>query len=708
MIRIYIEYLPHYLLPGTGNFCVYTPVPTEHNNTGKPVCRLTLLPLAQEHGPVHFKLSSSSFFFCIQLIIFHLQSLKDSAGHRGRGENKKIESMGVFVRCAAWRIGGAMPFCFIPACDVTIWLLSDMLSFSTLPSESGQQSSLRSTDPICHGTEKGAFDFSKFAEKSKPINLDHQRSLEERSLSELLSPNLMSPRPTSKTIETVKSSECLEGMFLSAQNSPCAEHHSFDPHPMIGDAWEALRKSLVYFRGKPVGTIAALDPSEDVLNYNQVFVRDFFPSALAFLMNGEPEIVKNFLLKTLRLQAWEKRIDCFTLGEGVMPASFKVLHDPVRDTDTMIADFGESAIGRVAPIDSGFWWIILLRAYTKSTGDHYLAEMADCQRGMRLILTLCLSEGFDTFPTLLCADGCCMVDRRMGVYGYPIEIQALFFMALRCARILLKPEGEGKEFIERIDKRLHALSYHMRSYFWLDFQQLNNIYRYKTEEYSHTAVNKFNVIPDSIPDWVLDFMPIKGGYFIGNVSPARMDFRWFCLGNCIAILSSLATPEQSMRIMDLIEERWVDLVGEMPLKVSYPALEGHEWRIVTGCDPKNTRWSYHNGGSWPVLLWLLTAACVKTGRPQMARRAIELAENRLSKDGWPEYYDGKLGRYIGKQARKWQTWSVAGYLVAKMMLEDPSHLVGKFKEHRLHSILRNVIHGRFTGIKTTRSGSGST
>jgi hypothetical protein len=37
---------------------------------------------------------------------------------------------------------------------------------------------------------------------------------------------------------------------------------------------------------------------------------------------------------------------------------------------------------------------------------------------------------------------------------------------------MLKPDAGGKEFIERIDKRLHALSYHMRSYFWLDFQQL--------------------------------------------------------------------------------------------------------------------------------------------------------------------------------------------------------------------------------------------
>eukprot|EP00249_Psilotum_nudum_P021110 c27974_g1_i2 orf=278-2023(+) len=530
----------------------------------------------------------------------------------------------------------------------------------------------------CNAAENGAFDFANLldAVPAPLVSVDARRSADEMSLSDLVVPELCS-RPL-RTLETVKSSECLEGLLSpsirSASNTPRLGQTGFEPHPMVADAWEALRRSLVYFRGKSVGTIAALDPTEDALNYNQVFVRDFVPSALAFLMNGEPEIVKNFLLKTLCFQALTKCIDNFTLGAGVMPASFKVLHDPLRKTDNMIADFGESAIGRVAPVDSGFWWIILLRAYTKSTGDHSLADMPDCQRGMCLILSLCLSEGFDTFPTLLCADGCCMIDRRMGIYGYPIEIQALFFLALRCARVLLKPEGGGKEFIERIDKRLHALSYHIRTYFWLDFQQLNNIYRYKTEEYSHTAVNKFNVIPDSIPDWVFDFMPTKGGYFIGNVSPARMDFRWFCLGNCVAILSSLATPEQSTTIMDLIEERWEDLVGEMPLKVCYPALEGHEWRIVTGCDPKNTRWSYHNGGSWPVLLWLLTAACIKTGRPQMARRAIDLVEQRLSKDHWPEYYDGKLGRYIGKQARKMQTWSVAGYLVAKMMLEDPSHL----------------------------------
>lgn len=53
-------------------------------------------------------------------------------------------------------------------------------------------------------------------------------------------------------------------------------------------------------------------------------MRDFFSSGISFLIAGEPEMVKNFLLMAVQLQGNEKQVDCFTLGEGVMPASFKV------------------------------------------------------------------------------------------------------------------------------------------------------------------------------------------------------------------------------------------------------------------------------------------------------------------------------------------------------------------------------------------------
>lgn len=58
----------------------------------------------------------------------------------------------------------------------------------------------------------------------------------------------------------------------------------------------------------------------------------------------------------------------------------------------------------------------------------------DVQTGIKLILNLCLSDGFDMFPSLLVTDGSCMIDRRMGIHGHPLEIQvSLLNILLRIA-----------------------------------------------------------------------------------------------------------------------------------------------------------------------------------------------------------------------------------------------------------------------------------
>jgi ribosomal protein L21E len=59
---------------------------------------------------------------------------------------------------------------------------------------------------------------------------------------------------------------------------------------------------------------------------------------------------------------------------------------------------------------------------------------------------------------------------------------------------------------------------------------------------------------------------------------------------------------------------------------------------------------------------------------QLAQKAVELAENRLIKDSFPEYYDGQNGRLIGKEARIYQTWTIAGLLAAKELIANPKHL----------------------------------
>ncbi|KAK1294722.1 Alkaline/neutral invertase CINV2 [Acorus calamus] len=311
------------------------------------------------------------------------------------------------------------------------------------------------------------------------------------------------------------------------------------------EAWRLLRNAVVNYCGNPVGTVAANDPASNAspLNYDQVFIRDFVPSALAFLLKGEFEIVRNFLLHTLQLQSWEKTVDCYSPGQGLMPASFKVRSVPLGGgneafEEVLDPDFGEAAIGRVAPVDS-------------------------------------------------------------------------------------------------------------------------------------VTLTEPKVAPPLIPAWLVDWIPERGGYLIGNLQPAHMDFRFFSLGNLWAIISSLTTPKQAEGILNLIEEKWDSIVADMPLKICYPALEYEEWRIITGSDPKNTPWSYHNGGSWPTLLWQFTLACIKMGRPDLARKAVAVAEKSLSKDKWPEYYDTRTGRFIGKQSRLYQTWTIAGFLTSKMLLENP-------------------------------------
>lgn len=170
---------------------------------------------------------------------------------------------------------------------------------------------------------------------------------------------------------------------------------------------------------------------------------------------------------------------------------------------------------------------------------------------------------------------------------YPL-FQALFYSALMCAREMLAPEDGSADLVRALHNRLVALSFHIREYYWIDLRKLNEIYRYKTEEYSYDAVNKFNIYPDQISPWLVEWMPNRGGYLIGNLQPAHMDFRFFSLGNFWSVVSSLVTDDQSHAILDLIEAKWADLVADMPFKICYPALEGQEWQIITGSDPKNT------------------------------------------------------------------------------------------------------------------------
>jgi hypothetical protein len=171
----------------------------------------------------------------------------------------------------------------------------------------------------------------------------------------------------------------------------------------LPNAVKLLNDSIIHYRGEPVGTSAACDPNPVAANY----------TALVFLMRGETAIVRNFLTTVMQLRGQQQVLEGHSRSRGLMPASFKVVTGDGEER--LEADFGDRAIGRVIPVDSAMWWMLLLRAYVVTTGDWDYVHTEEVQTCMREILDLYLRESFESAPTLLVPDGSFMIDRRMGV-----------------------------------------------------------------------------------------------------------------------------------------------------------------------------------------------------------------------------------------------------------------------------------------------------
>ena len=113
---------------------------------------------------------------------------------------------------------------------------------------------LRAVGSHCSLSEMDDLDLNRALLDRPRLKIERKRSFDERSMSELSRHD--SPRGRS----------VLDTPLSSARNC-------FEPHPMMAEACEALRRSMVFFRGHPVGTLAAVDNTTDeVLNYDQVTI----------------------------------------------------------------------------------------------------------------------------------------------------------------------------------------------------------------------------------------------------------------------------------------------------------------------------------------------------------------------------------------------------------------------------------------------------
>ena len=124
--------------------------------------------------------------------------------------------------------------------------------------------------------ESDDFDLSRLLNHRPRINVERQRSFDDRSLTDLYL-SAMDGRGGGGGgyMDSYESMYSPGGGLRSLTGTPASSARlSFDPHQLVGEAWEALRRSLVCFRGQPLGTIAAVDSSSgEVLNYDQVTTR---------------------------------------------------------------------------------------------------------------------------------------------------------------------------------------------------------------------------------------------------------------------------------------------------------------------------------------------------------------------------------------------------------------------------------------------------
>ena len=149
--------------------------------------------------------------------------------------------------------------------------------------------------------------------------------------------------------------------------------------------------------------------------------------------------------------------------------------------------------------------------------------------------------------------------------------------------------------------------------------------------------------------------------------------RFDLLGNSLAILTGIASPQWAQNLVAWIEAECEAMRGSGELAVNlppclFPFILPHHADWLPRYERYNRPGDYHNGGVWPFICGFYVAACVAAGQMELAECKL-LALTELVKPwheneaewGFNEWIHAQTGKPSG---RDWQTWSAAMYLYA--------------------------------------------
>jgi len=193
-------------------------------------------------------------------------------------------------------------------------------------------------------------------------------------------------------------------------------------------------------------------------------------------------------------------------------------------------------------------------------------------------------------------------------------------------------------------------------------------------------MSKFTITEGVIHNHVHEGLVVKHKpYFAFWSYKIHSSERFDLLGNSIAILSGIASPNRADEMVSWIESECTLLRNKGELAMNLPP------NFFPYINPEDPDWTnryvlynkpgdYHNGGIWPFICGFYVAALVAAKRFSLAEeklialtKCVQLTTSDKLEFGFNEWIKAQTGLPMGQD---WQTWSASMYLYAVKCVED--------------------------------------
>jgi len=214
----------------------------------------------------------------------------------------------------------------------------------------------------------------------------------------------------------------------------------------------------------------------------------------------------------------------------------------------------------------------------------------------------------------------------------------------------------------------------------LVYSYLRLFKQHERAEFLRHEMDRFTITSGVMHDHVHEGLVVKHKpYYAFWSYKIYCSERFDLLGNCLAMLSGMASPTRAGQMISWIEKECAGMKqrGELgwnlpPNFFPFVKPEDPDWR--DRYSKYNQPGDYHNGGIWPFICGLYVAALVGAKRYRLAGEKL-LALTHLVKQsvstgveyGFNEWLKAGDGMPEGQD---WQSWSAALYLYAVKCVEE--------------------------------------